>query len=140
MKFWAPELQRGLNPCKPGSAQSFSPGHKAMPRGVPSSSTASPQPDLPWGVHCTCPQLLVLCNSSSPGLPEPSQELSENWTQSQAANLLMSCFSEGLSEIFVGKDLTKLRALAGLGVFSVPSATHSDCQFATMQYISHVFL
>lgn len=40
-------------------------------------------------LHCSCPQLLVLCKSSSTALPEPSQEPSENWSQSQAANLFV---------------------------------------------------
>lgn len=89
----APRLQRGLYPLKPGSVQSFSPGHKAMPRRVSSCSKASLQLHHSLSCcevsHCACLQVLVLCNSSSPVLAEPSQEPSESWSQSQAACLFI---------------------------------------------------
>lgn len=99
--FWLQDTKGSFTHCKPGSVWSFSPGCKVVPRRASSCrSTASLRPDLPWGV--------TLCHHSCLWCAIPQARFLQNHLRSPLktgtraklqACLLMSCSSEGLSEI-----------------------------------------
>lgn len=122
VEFSAPRLQRGLHSLPDWlSRKLFSRTPSSAQEGVQlqhSSSAAWPAMRCYTAPahRCSCwenPQAQVLQNH----LRSP---LKTGARAKLPACLLRSCSSEGLSEISVGKDLTKLRALAGLSVFFYP--------------------
>ena len=89
---------------------------------------------------CACPPLFEVCSSSGTVFTASSQKPFENWSQSQAASL-SEVFLRGTKWNYLfGKTPPNARVSAGLSIFLVPSDVCSDCHFATVQYITDVFL
>lgn len=93
--FWLQDTKGSFIHCQPGSVWSFSPGCKAMPRRASSCrSTASLWPDLHEVLHCAILQAQFLQNH-----PQSPLKTGARARAKLQACLLMSCSSEGLSEI-----------------------------------------
>lgn len=74
-------------PARLAQYEAFLQDTKQCPGGRPAAAQLQRSLTCHEVLPCACPQMLVLGKSSSPGLTEPSQEASENWSQSQAASL-----------------------------------------------------
>lgn len=93
--FWLQDTKGSFIHCQPGSVWSFSPGCKQCPGGHPAAEV-----QLHYGLtyhevlHCAVPQAQFLQNH-----PQSPLKTGAGARAKLQACLLMSCSSEGLSEI-----------------------------------------